>query len=55
MLKSPCKHNCPDRQPGCHSKCERYLAYAETISEARERRQKYRESEMDFYGVRRRR
>lgn len=24
---SPCK-DCPDRQLGCHSLCEKYLAYA---------------------------
>ena len=23
---SPCR-DCPDRYPGCHSKCEKYLAY----------------------------
>lgn len=23
---SPCR-DCPDRYPGCHGKCEKYLAY----------------------------
>ena len=26
MLKAPCE-NCPDRHPGCHSECEKYIAY----------------------------
>lgn len=27
MLESPCK-NCPDRNPHCHSTCEKYIAFA---------------------------
>lgn len=23
----PCKPDCPDRSPTCHSECEKYLAY----------------------------
>lgn len=26
MLKAPCE-NCPDRHLGCHSECEKYIAY----------------------------
>lgn len=39
---SPCR-DCPDRYPGCHSKCEKYLAYKldtkayrETVKRARD-------------------
>lgn len=27
-MNAPCK-DCPDRSPGCHSRCERYKAYRE--------------------------
>lgn len=27
MRKTPCVKDCPDRQPGCHAKCEKYLAW----------------------------
>ena len=26
-MKAPCK-DCPDRYPGCHAKCEKYIAWA---------------------------
>lgn len=39
---SPCR-DCPDRCPGCHSKCEKYLAYKldtkayrETVKQAKD-------------------
>ena len=28
IIKSPCQY-CLDRKIGCHSRCERYLAFAE--------------------------
>lgn len=27
-MKAPCK-DCPDRVLGCHSKCEKYIAFSE--------------------------
>lgn len=32
---SPCR-DCPDRHPGCHGKCEKYLAYQKTTKAYRE-------------------
>ena len=26
MIKAPCK-DCPDRKQGCHSACEKYIAF----------------------------
>ena len=26
MIKAPCK-DCPDRKQGCHSTCEKYIAF----------------------------
>ncbi len=54
MLANPCKQHCPDRQIGCHGKCERYLRYAEVVAAARERRMKFKEEEYALYGKRRR-
>lgn len=36
-MQAPCK-NCEDRNVGCHSKCEKYLAYAEYQKGVRQRR-----------------
>lgn len=36
---SPCL-DCPDREPGCHGKCEKYAKWVEPIVKAREERLK---------------
>lgn len=36
-MKVPC-HNCPDRELGCHGKCEKYQAYAEWRQQVYEER-----------------
>ena len=28
-MKNPCKKDCPDRSPTCHSECEPYLKFYE--------------------------
>ena len=28
-VKQPCDRNCPDREVGCHSKCEKYKKFLE--------------------------
>ena len=33
--KSPCKA-CPDRCPGCHSKCEKYIKFRQELTELTE-------------------
>lgn len=33
----PCR-NCPDREVGCHGKCEKYKAFKERMSEDRKKR-----------------
>ncbi len=55
MLKPPCKRNCPNRQAGCHSRCEEYREYAAIVGEARDRRNRYKEQEAIYYGNRKRR
>ncbi len=54
MLKPPCKRNCPNRQVGCHSRCEEYREYATVVGEARERRNRFKEQEAIYYGHRKR-
>ena len=55
MLKPPCERRCEDRCVGCHGTCERYLEYAGIVGAARDRRNKFKETEDLLYGVRRRR
>ncbi len=55
MLKPPCERKCEDRRAGCHGSCERYQEYAGVVNEARERRNKFKETEDRLYGVRRHR
>lgn len=43
---SPCK-NCEDRELGCHSTCERYIAY--TDARAKERKARQTESLQGMY------
>ena len=31
-IKAPCK-NCPDRELGCHGKCEKYQEYRTKVNE----------------------
>ena len=54
MLKPPCKRNCPNRQVGCHSRCEEYREYAAVVAEARDRRNQFKEQEAMLYGRRHR-
>lgn len=38
LVQSPCK-DCPDRETGCHGKCEKYAAFrAECDAQAEERK-----------------
>ena len=37
MRKTPCVKDCPDRTPGCHAKCEKYLAWKAEREELLER------------------
>lgn len=34
-----CCYQCPDREIGCHSVCERYAAYREEVEKARKQRE----------------
>lgn len=47
-VKAPCK-DCEDREPGCHSKCEKYIEY----SKDREALREARRTAIDLYEVRR--
>lgn len=38
-MNAPCK-DCPNRQIGCHSKCEKYQEYARFCEEQRQNRLK---------------
>jgi len=41
-IPSPCK-NCPDRQAGCHGKCEKYAAFRAKVDAIAEERKFDRE------------
>lgn len=47
MLLSPCK-DCPDRYLGCHSECEKYIAYdiLNDIRRDQALREKHREDDL---------
>lgn len=34
-MNAPCK-DCKDRAPGCHSRCEKYIAFTEEVKRRRE-------------------
>lgn len=36
-MKAPCK-DCPDRQVGCHSTCEKYIEFKKEADEQRQER-----------------
>ena len=48
MLKGPCK-DCPDRTPGCHGKCEKYLDYRARLDAMKEEERKRKRLEYDLY------
>lgn len=48
MLNSPCK-DCPDRVLGCHSVCEKYLAFHKERTEYLEYRKKQNQLEDDLF------
>lgn len=48
MNKAPCK-DCPDRQVGCHSTCEKYLAFRKERNELNEKTYKQKEVEYADY------
>ena len=48
MMKNPCK-DCPDRYPGCHSKCERYKSWKKEWDELKEKERIYN----DMHRIRR--
>ena len=35
-MRQPCL-NCPDRHTGCHSSCEKYLAYKEELARIKDK------------------
>lgn len=39
-MTNPCKRDCPDRCPTCHTNCERYKGYEAKKTEARKARMK---------------
>ncbi len=48
MAKGIC-YECPDREVGCHSKCERFLEYKQKNADAEAAKQKAWLSENEFY------
>jgi len=51
---APCK-NCPDREPGCHSECERYAEWRKEHDKGKAKEKKNRAVvyEMDNYLIER--
>ena len=50
MLKPPCK-DCIDRKVGCHSTCEKYIAYDEERKRISSERAKFRQVENDLVAI----
>ena len=44
IMKPPCK-DCPDRQVGCHSTCEKYLLYKSELDKIKDSIQRERDFE----------
>lgn len=38
-MRAPCQ-DCPDREPACHDRCERFLAFRAKLAEAAEEKKK---------------
>lgn len=51
MIKSPCQY-CPDRVLGCHSTCEKYIAFRAAHDAEVEARRKEQLANQDIYSVR---
>lgn len=52
MKDSPCKgdgNGCQERYVGCHSKCEKYLAWRAEIDKANANQYAYKESQMSVW------
>lgn len=47
-MNAPCK-DCPDRQVGCHSTCEKYITFAKEKREQNESIKKARHEESLYY------
>jgi len=47
MMKNPCK-DCPNRYPGCHSKCEQYKAWKQEWDKLKEKERIYNEQQRIF-------
>lgn len=48
MTKGIC-YECPDREVGCHSKCEKFLEYKQKNADAEAEKQRVWLSENEFY------
>ncbi len=50
MLQPPCK-NCIDRKVGCHSTCEKYIAYDNEHKRVCSERARFRQLENDLVAI----
>lgn len=48
MTKAPCK-DCPNRQVGCHSTCEKYIVFRKERDELNELKNKAKNDEKSYY------
>ena len=53
MSKSPCK-DCVDRQVGCHSTCEKYIAFRKELDDLHEVVERKKRMENDYFKIRKR-
>lgn len=51
MLKSPCM-DCPDRQLGCHSDCEKYIYFQNRHKEEKARISEAKIADGEYWAVR---
>ena len=50
--KTPC-YNCTDREPGCHSVCEKYRDYKDRVNQIKEPKEAGRDADDVLYRRRR--
>ena len=49
-MKGPCK-NCPDRYPGCHGKCDKYIEYDKYNKEVQKKRMEHKQLNDVLYSL----
>ena len=51
MYENPCKPDCPDRSPTCHTECPKYAAYYILNDLLRDQRYKEKQTQADIWNT----